>query len=98
MWVFSGVGSVTNSLNNSYFTVLYILPQLVIFDCKPLIPGRSTVLGEHILWLVTHLSLSLAGADKKAEAGAGAATEFQFVSIFILDLLPLLRLSLGETG
>ncbi|NXL62656.1 RS10 protein, partial [Chordeiles acutipennis] len=29
------------------------------------------------------------GADKKAEAGAGAATEFQFVSICVRDLLPL---------
>lgn len=26
----------------------------------------------------------LAGADKKAEAGAGAATEFQFVSINLI--------------
>lgn len=40
-------------------------------------------LGEWILWFVTQSFLSSAGADKKAEAGAGAATEFQFVSICI---------------
>lgn len=31
--------------------------------------------------LLTTFSSLTAGADKKAEAGAGAATEFQFVSI-----------------
>lgn len=35
---------------------------------------------------------SSAGADKKAEAGAGAATEFQFVSICSQVLLALSRL------
>ena len=41
------------------------------------------MLGRCILWFVTHSSLPSAGADKKAEAGAGAATEFQFVSICV---------------
>lgn len=30
--------------------------------------------------------ISVAGADKKAEAGAGAATEFQFVSTTALTI------------
>lgn len=35
--------------------------------------------------LVVIISIPLlAGADKKAEAGAGAATEFQFVSINVI--------------
>lgn len=38
--------------------------------------------GQGVLWALT-APLSAAGADKKAEAGAGAATEFQFVSICI---------------
>lgn len=46
-------------------------------------------MGKWILCLVTYSSLSSAGADKKAEAGAGAATEFQFVSTCIQDFLPL---------
>ncbi|NWT56111.1 RS10 protein, partial [Erythrocercus mccallii] len=33
--------------------------------------------GQGVLWALT-APLSAAGADKKAEAGAGAATEFQF--------------------
>lgn len=33
------------------------------------------------------MSCVLAGADKKAEAGAGAATEFQFVSHLPLLIL-----------
>lgn len=35
-------------------------------------------LGEERCWLT--VIFPTAGADKKAEAGAGAATEFQFVS------------------
>lgn len=49
---------------------------------QPLVFCRSP-LGQWILWFVTQSFLSSAGADKKAEAGAGAATEFQFVSICI---------------
>lgn len=37
-------------------------------------------LRNNIVWLY-NVFLSTAGADKKAEAGAGSATEFQFVSI-----------------
>lgn len=59
---------------------------------------RAGVVFLGSLRLVTHSSLSPAGADKKAEAGAGAATEFQFVSICTQYLLPLLGLGLGEAG
>lgn len=38
--------------------------------------------------MVIIISPPLAGADKKAEAGAGAATEFQFVSIIAIFLSP----------
>lgn len=49
------------------------------------VPSSDAVLGSGFWGLsLTHSSLSSAGADKKAEAGAGAATEFQFVSVFKL--------------
>lgn len=52
---------------------------------------------QGVLWALT-APLSAAGADKKAEAGAGAATEFQFVSICISALLPLFKVLMGEAG
>lgn len=49
------------------------------------VPSSGAVLGSAFWGLsLTRSSLSSAGADKKAEAGAGAATEFQFVSVFKL--------------
>lgn len=49
------------------------------------VPSSGAVLGSGFWGLsLTRSSLSSAGADKKAEAGAGAATEFQFVSVFKL--------------
>ena len=43
--------------------------------CEP--PSGKGTLGRVVLSVCV---LFTAGADKKAEAGAGAATEFQFVS------------------
>lgn len=53
---------------------------------KALLPGQE----QGVLWALT-APLSAAGADKKAEAGAGAATEFQFVSICMSTLLSLME-------